>query len=92
MNSDQAKEIIRELAKQGCIIISDHCRTRMQERNVTTDDRLYVLMWGNIDKIKKNTKYNNWKLEVEGRDLNDDQLTVQATVNEDERTIVITVY
>jgi len=31
-------------------------------------------------------------MEVEGKDLDGDKLTVQAAVNEEERTIVITVY
>lgn len=92
MNRDQAKTTLRNLAKVGCVVISNHCRAQMQKRNVTTDDILHILMWGNIKKIEENTKHNNWKIEVEGQDLDDDQLTVQAAVNEDERTIVITVY
>ncbi len=92
MDINQAREVLRRLARQGCIIISNHCRAQMEKRNVIMDDILHVLMWGNIKKIEKNTKHNNWKIEVEGQDLDDDQLTVQAAVNEDERTIVITVY
>ena len=64
----------------------------MKERNVDAQDILYVLMWGDIIEIKRNTVHNNWKWKVRGKDLDDDLLTVQAAVNEDERTIVITVY
>ena len=92
MNRDQAERILRNLAKVGCIIISNHCRAQMHKRNVTTDDLLHVLMWGNIIEIKKNDKHNNWQMEVEGKDLDGDKLTVQAAVSEEERTIVITVY
>ncbi len=64
----------------------------MKKRNVTTEDILYVLMWGDIKEIKKNDKRNSWKIEIKGKDLDGDKLTVQAAVNEDERTIIITVY
>jgi len=92
MNKDQAKEILRKLAKHGHIITCNHCRTQMRERNVTTEDILYVLMWGKIKNIERDTKHINWKCEVEGKDLNDDILTVQVGVSENERAIMITVY
>ena len=92
MNKDRAKEVIREVAKVGNILLTDHCRTKMRERNVSTQDVLYVLMWGDVQEIKKDAEHNNWKCEIQGKDLEDDILTVQAAVSEDERTIVITVY
>lgn len=92
MDRNQAREKIRDLAKLGCIVTSRHCRARMRKRNVTTEDILYVLMWGDIINIEKDTEYNNWKCEVEGKDLDDDMLTVQAAVSEDNRTIIITIY
>jgi Domain of unknown function (DUF4258) len=64
----------------------------MEKRNVTTEDILHVLMWGDIKEIKKNDRHNNWQMEVEGKDLDGDKLTIQAAVIEEERTIVITVY
>lgn len=92
MDSSQATKTLRELAKKGCIIISRHCREQMEKRNVTTEDILRVLMWGSIKDIKKNDEHDNWKIEVKGKDLDGDKLTVQAAVNEEKRTIVITVY
>ena len=49
-------------------------------------------MWGDIKAVKKDAQHSNWKCEVEGKDLEDDILTVQAAVSEDEKTIIITVY
>jgi len=92
MDRKQAKKILRKLAIHGCIIISNHCRAQMKKRKVTTEDILNVLIWGRIIEVEKNTKHNNWKLKVEGQDFDGDQLTVHAAVNEDERTIIITVY
>jgi len=76
----------------GNIIISKHCSAQMEKRNVTTDDILNVLIWGKIIEIEKNTQHDNWEIEVEGQDFDGDQLTVHAAANEDERTIIITVY
>jgi len=92
MDRSQAKRTLRELAQKGCIIISRHCREQMKKRNVTTEDMLHVLMWGSIKEIKKNDKHDNWQMEVNGKDLDGDILTVQAAVSEEKRTIVITVY
>lgn len=92
MDSNQAKQTLRRLAQEGCIVISNHCREQMKKRNVTTEDILYVLLWGDIKEIKKSDITNDWKAEVKGKDLDGDPLTVQAAVSEDERTIIITVY
>lgn len=92
MDKDRAKEVIREVARFGNILLTDHCRKKMQERNVSIQDILYVLMWGDVQEIKRDTEHSNWKCEIQGKDLDDDILTVQAAVSENERTIVITVY
>lgn len=92
MNKDRAKEVIREVAKYGCIVTTKHCRDQMKVRNASMEDILHVLMWGDIKTVEKDIKHNNWKCKIEGKDLEDDILTIQAAVNEDERTIVITVY
>jgi hypothetical protein len=93
MDEKRAKKILSKISMHGCIIITSHCRAQMKERNVTTHDILNVLIWGNIKKFKKSTKHNNeWKIEIEGQDFDGDQLTVHAAVNEDERTVIITVY
>jgi len=92
MNKAQAKKILRELAKEGSVIISSHCKKQMLKRNVSTDDILHVLMWGKISGLKKDEKYNNWKCKVEGQDFENDKLVVMATVSEKNGTIIITVF
>ena len=60
LNGQQpAKSTLRNLSKTGGIIISKHCSEQMKKRNVTTEDILYVLMWGDIKEIKKNDKRNS---------------------------------
>lgn len=92
MDKNQAKKILRNLSKTGSIILTKHCSKQMIRRNVTTEDILFVLMWGNIENIKKDNEYNTWKIEIKGNDLDGDKLVVQAAVNEEENTIIITVY
>lgn len=93
MDINQAKQTLRNLSKEGCLITSKHCREKMQERSVTMEDILNVLMWGNVNNSKKDDNYDNWKMEIEGNDLDGDKLTVQVAVNEAERAIfIITVY
>ncbi len=92
MDRNQAKEILKRFAIHGCIVTTKHCRDRMLDRGVTTEDILHALMWGNIKNIERDTEHNNWKCVIEGKDLENEILTVQAAVSEDERTIIITVY
>ena len=48
MTKKEAKDCIREFAKNGCIQPTNHCRERMQERQINMDDILNVLMWGDV--------------------------------------------
>ena len=92
MDKIRAREIIRELAKYECIILSKHCRMRMRERNVTMDDISHVLMWGEVLNVQNIPCENCFKCEVKGKDFDDEDLTVHVSVVEEKKTIIITVY
>ena len=92
MDKSSARETIRDIARHGCFAFTNHCRDRMIERNVNADDILNVFMWGEIKEIKEGPEQRNWKCKIEGKDLDDHPLTLQAAVIENQRTIVITVY
>jgi Domain of unknown function (DUF4258) len=93
MDKEQAKTLIRRLANQGCIGFSNHCRNSMDDRNVNSDDFLRVLMWGQVQSVKKNNKTGHWKCEVNGNDVDGDNLTLQVAIDEDGgRVICVTVY
>ena len=65
----------------------------MRERNVTTDDFLYVLMWGQVQSVENNTETGHWKCEVNGNDIDGDSLTLQVAIDESrQRVICITVF
>ena len=85
MDKNKARNLLREFVKIGCVAFSSHCRLRMLERNVYADDILNVLMWGKVKNVHRDTQHQNWKCEVEGKDLDDENLTIQAAVYEEKR-------
>lgn len=92
MNKAQAQSLIRSTAQTGCIFLSTHCKERMRERNVNTDDILHVMMWGQVKEIKNARKNNEWEIRVAGKDLNGSNLVVVAAVNKNRNTLIITVW
>ena len=49
-------------------------------------------MWGTIKSIKKDKSRQNFKCEIIGKDLDGEDLTVVAAIENDSETIVITVF
>ena len=93
INFSQARTIIRNIAKHGCLKWSSHCRSRMRTRNVTADDFLYVLMWGKIVNIQENPEHSNYQCEIKGKDLDGVDLTLHVAVIEEENSLLcITVH
>jgi citrate synthase len=92
MEKSEAKNILRNLAKYGKIAYSEHSIDQMISRNVTTEDILYVLMWGEIKNIKQDTVRHNWKCKVVGKTIDEEKLTVIAAIYSEIETIVITVF
>ena len=65
----------------------------MYARDVTTEDILNVLMWGEIIELKEDTEYENWKCKVKGQDLDNEDLTFVAAIDKSENSILcITVF
>ncbi len=93
MNKEDAKTLIRQLASQGSVGFSRHCSKRMDERSVTADDFLYVLMWGHVRSVEKNPKTGHWKCEVNGVDIDGDDLALHVAIDEVEQLVIcITVF
>jgi hypothetical protein len=65
----------------------------MDERQVTMDDILHVLMWGDVVKLEQDIEHHNWKCTVRGTDIDGDELFFVAAIDEDEHSVLcITVY
>lgn len=45
---DEARPLVRQIAKSGGVAISPHCLEQMEKRGVEMDDILYLLNWGDI--------------------------------------------
>jgi hypothetical protein len=52
----------------------------MKERQVTTDDFLHVLLWGKIINLEEDQETKNLKCEVQGKDLDGDDLTLHIAI------------
>lgn len=93
MHINQIKSTLREIAQLGCIRLTRHCRARMRERQVTTDDFLHVLLWGNVVNVEEDQETASLKCEVQGKDLDGDDLTLHIAILEKEGSVLcITVH
>ncbi|NWH06688.1 DUF4258 domain-containing protein [Desulfobacter latus] len=93
MTVDEIKKCLRDFARYGCFQQSKHCRERMQERQVTIDDALNVLLWGQVSEIEYNEMNDNWQCKVTGTDIDGENLVFIAGVWEHCHTVrCITVY
>ena len=93
MNQEEAKRLIREIAKTGWIRLTTHCRQRMQERGVHMDDLMQSLLWGEVTELQENPGCQNWECRISGHDLEGDPLIVMIAILEgDFAVLCITVH
>lgn len=63
------------ISQGGKIILSSHCKNEsMKTRDVIFDDIKNALLTGKVINSEWSVKFNNWKYEVEGEDLEGDKL------------------
>ena len=93
MTKDEIKRCLREFAQGGYFQQSKHCRDRMLERQITTDDVLKVLLWGQVTEIENNQEHGSWQCKVTGTDVENEPLVFIAGIYEHCDTVrCITVY
>ena len=93
MNKEEAKAYIRRLANEGSVGFTNHCSAQMTGRNVTTDDFLQVLMWGNVLSVDKDLKTGDWKCKIEGKDIDGDTLRLIGAIDDYQGMVVcVTVF
>lgn len=91
MNKSQAKTYLRSYIKLG-FKTTIHCRDRMVEREVTVDDILNVVNWGEVAELE-NEESGQWKCTVKGFDIEGDELVFVAILDEFEKSVLcITVF
>ena len=93
MTKDEIKNCLRDFAQFGCFQQSKHCRERMLERQITTDDVLNIFLWGKITEIQYNKEHDSWQCKVTGKDIEGEDLVFVAGIYEHCHTVrCITVY
>ncbi|MCB2186440.1 MAG: DUF4258 domain-containing protein [Deltaproteobacteria bacterium] len=92
MDRVKARENIRHAVKWGCVHISAHCRQRMVQRCVSIDDISHVLSWGTLQSLEPGPEPDSWKCQVQGGDLDGDELVVHVLIKPQQDLILITVY
>ena len=83
MTEDEIKDCLLDFAQNGIFQPLPHCARQMRLRNVYFEDIINVFQFGTITNHGFDRKYQNWKCEVEGHDLDGDGLNVMAAVDED---------
>ena len=92
MDYDEARNFLTDIAKLGSIRLPGHCKERMRERDVATDDLCYVLLWGTIQELEFQDD-GTWKCKVVGLDIDGDELTFVTVFDPKERFILcVTVF
>lgn len=90
LSSFDAKQAIRNLLVNGCVVPTQHCRKRMALRDVSMQDIEYVLMSGAItEQPRWNESHQNYVYKVEGFDLESDELKVLSVIIDTEATVLI---
>jgi hypothetical protein len=76
LTSAEAEAKIQNIINQGGkIILSAHCKNEsMKKRDVVFDDIKNALLAGKVIDCQWSDHFNNWKYEVEGTDLEGDNL------------------
>lgn len=86
---------IRSILQDGRLVILPHCRQRMLKRGVYDEDILKVLNENGIinSKPELDEKHRKFKYQVDGYDIEGDELSVIVNIVENNQIIVtITVF
>ena len=90
---DKAKEIIQKAAADSRLVFfTDHAYERMFERNVTQTQVMGLLKCGQVGEPIPDNIRGNWTCEVEGWSAGQHLIVVVAIENNNDGTVVITVF
>ena len=90
ITAGEIKELIIKILNFGKLILSNHAKTRMSERNYSINDIRHILKNGQIFKINAPEK-GIYRCEVHGDDLEGDSGKISIELNKNREIVVITV-
>jgi hypothetical protein len=86
---DEARPLVRQIAKSGGVALSPHCMDQMEKRAVEMSDILYLLNWGDIDRNPSDK--SGKRLLVSGTDIEGVDLKASIVFLSRDSLLVITV-
>ena len=91
LSPDEAKRKIDLFLDQGRFRVSAHCRDEsMPKRNVTSPDIVNCLKTGSVIRPPQwDDRFQNWKYEVEGIDLDDEILRAITVIFDQNLTLLV---
>lgn len=91
LSNKDAEKKIQKIVESGNIIFTNHCREQMKDRTLNTDDLVFLLRNG---KINKPPEYDqkNWKYRVEGKIIDGDECAVITAIVGDNVLLCITAW
>ena len=93
MTEEEARRLLRDIARNQWVRLTRHCRERMALRGVLMDDLMQVLLWGQVRDLRENPECDNWECMVEGLDIEGDPLSVKVAILESDFAVLcITVF
>ena len=60
----------------------------MAERDVTVDDILNVIYWGDIIELKGDEEYGSWECTIKGLDIDGEKLVFVAALDENDTSVL----
>lgn len=91
IDDQTALSIIREIVTNGTVEMSSHAKNQLGLRGYTTNDVMYILLYGLITNSTFKEENNNWVYIVEGDDLDGDRGSVVIAITKRMFGVVITV-
>ena len=60
----------------------------MAERDVTVDDILNVIYWGDIIELKGDEEHGSWECTIKGLDIDGEELVFVAALDENDTSVL----
>jgi hypothetical protein len=89
-----AERVIREIARNGQLMLSKHCRLQsMPQRNITFQDLVTVLLNGAVDRpAEYDQEHNQYKYRVAGETLDEEETVIISVILDHRSLFVVTVF
>jgi len=94
LEPDEATKVISDIVRHGGeIVLSRHCRNRMNERNLSMHDLLAVLLNGVVEGSSEYSKeHEQYRYKVTGQTIDSGKATAVTVILNHRSILIVTVY